>query len=98
MGSTTLESIRTIMPDPDPDRDTSVSLADFGYVQSVYNELRKTNTVARSQTMLITQLKDSSNKSAIKFLLYYNELIGSGKPQMESMSVLSKRFSLNLVE
>jgi hypothetical protein len=85
-------------PDPKPNPNGEISLADFGYVQALYNGFRVTKTVGAAQTLLMEVLKTDQNNAAKKAYQYVSTLMASGKSQAESIASLSKSFGLDLTK
>jgi hypothetical protein len=85
-------------PDPTPDPETSVALADFAYVQALYNTLRTKYPVGTSQNLLLEAIATDNNKAARKAYQYYNALLAEGKTKTQALSTLSRDFNLDLTK
>lgn len=101
-GTTTLTgTYDDTIPEPTPDPETEISLTDFSYVESVYNQLKAKypNTVISViQDKLITALRTDGNKAAAKVVALYDSYIASGKSKSETFNLISTDFNINLID
>lgn len=87
-------------PPPDPETETEISLTDFTYIQSVFNQIKSQNagsSISEIQTMFMSTLRDDKNKAAQKIVLYYDTLVINNISPAQAYEAISRDFNLNLI-
>jgi len=86
-------------PPPTPNPETEISLTDFSYVESVYNQLKAKypNTVISViQDKLITALRSDGNKAATKVVQIYDSYIKAGMSKTKVFELLVNDLGLDI--